>query len=392
MRNNPDVIQDYAYRALHVGTVAGKQLTRAFYGTPHKHSYYIGCSLGGRMGVKAAEQFPQDFDGIVAGAPALDFNHLQGERAMFYPITGPVGSKDYISHEQWAGLIHDEVLQQCDLIDGVKDGIIEVPNRCYFVPEALLCEAASSNRQLGECHDCLNWNQVQQLRKIYATPRAPDGSPIYARMNPGNEQYVIKDLIAGAPFSDSQDWFRYVVLNDSSWDAINYNSSLAVLADDLNPFNVRTWPDSLPDFKNRGAKMISYHGGQDNHITSLNTERFSDRLAAKDPHLHDYYRFFRISGMFHCQDGPGAFVFGQGGTNGAATGIPFDPQHNVLAAMVDWVERGNAPETLTGTKFVNDNVSLGVDYVKHHCLYPLAQTYIGGDPKDPDSWKCLASQ
>ncbi|KAK9442666.1 Tannase/feruloyl esterase [Metarhizium brunneum] len=384
--NNPDVIEDFSYRALHTGTVAGKLLTSQFYNKTLAHSYYIGCSLGGRMGVKAAEAFPGDYDGIVAGCPAVDFLHLQGARAMFYPITGPAGPSNFIRPELWTGLIHDEVLNQCDLLDGVKDGIIEVPDKCYFDPETLQCPMPWW--PFGNKDKCLNSQQVLQLRKIYATYKYPNGTLIFPRMNPGNEEQAIKKLFAGAPFSYSQDWFRYVVLNDSTWDAINYDSSLVAMADAQNPFDIRTFPDSLPAFKARGGKMISYHGGQDNQITMFNTERFWDHMAKEDRHLHDYYRFFRVSGMFHCNAGPGAWAFGQGG-GAPAAGIPFDPEKNVLAAIVAWVEGGSAPETLTGTKFVNDTVALGVDFRRRHCLYPKTQTYIGGNHKHASSWKCV---
>ncbi|KAK2590610.1 hypothetical protein QQS21_011712 [Conoideocrella luteorostrata] len=385
--NNPDVIQDFSYRALHTGTVAGKLLAEKYYEKPPAHSYYIGCSLGGRMGIKAAEAFPDDFDGIVAGSPAVDFLHLQGERAMFYPITGPAGSADFIRPELWTGLIHDEVLRQCDCLDGVKDGIIEVPSRCHFVPERLLCRP-SGYQELSNRRNCLNSAQIKQLNSIYAPYTAPDGSLIFPRMNPGNELEAVKKFFAGAPFSYSEDWFRYVVLNESKWDAINYNYTLAKMADDQNPFGIRTFPKALPAFKARGGKIIGFHGGQDNQITSFNTERFWDRMAKEDHGLHDYYRFFRISGMFHCNSGPGAWVLGQGG-GAAAKGIPFEPGQNVLAAMVAWVENGQAPESLTGTKFVNDTVSKGVDFQRHHCLYPKVQTYIGGNHKRASNWRCL---
>ncbi|TVY83045.1 putative feruloyl esterase B-2, partial [Lachnellula suecica] len=377
--NNPDILQDYAYRALHVGTATGKLLTEKFYSKAPSYSYYLGCSLGGRMGIKAAEAFPDDFDGIVAGCPAVDFNHLQGERAMFYTITGAVNSTDFITADQWTGLIHDEVLKQCNEIDGVKDGIIEVPDKCHFRPETLLCNEYKSL-------ECLNGEQVLQLKQIYATYLYPDGRLIFPRMNPGNEIMAATKFFAGSPFSYSEDWFRYVVLNDTTWNASLYNSSLAALADTQNPFNIRTFPGTLPTFKPRGGKIISYHGGQDNQITSFNTERFWNRMYRSDPNLQDYYRFFRISGMFHCSSGPGAWVIGQGG-GASAVGVLFERHQNVLAAMVEWVENGVAPETLVGTKFVNDSVALGIDFQRNHCLYPLEQTYVGGDYKQVSSWK-----
>ncbi|KAI8712008.1 Carboxylic ester hydrolase [Fusarium sp. LHS14.1] len=367
-------------RSLHTGTKAAKKIIRNFYNKDLSRSYYIGCSLGGRMSIKAAEAFPTDYDGIIAGAPAVDFNNLQGQRAMFYPITGPIGSPDFINAETWKGLIHDEILRQCDHLDGVEDGIIEIPNKCFFNPWALLCRRYEST-------NCLTFAQVKQVQEIYAPYTYPDGQLIFPRMNPGNEEQAVSKLLAGKPFSYSEDWFRYVVLNDPDWDAITYDRDLVRRADELNPFNIRTYPKTLPAFKERGGKILSYHGGQDNQITQFNTERFWDHTESVDPDLHDYFRFFRVSGMFHCNTGPGAWVIGQGG-GAPASGIPFDPQHNVLAAIVAWVEEGRIPETLTGTRFLDDDYTRGIDFQRDHCLYPREQTYIGGDHRKPSSWRC----
>ena len=313
------------------------------------------------MGIKAAEMYPNDYDGIVAGCPAVDFNNLQGERAMFFPITGAVGSPNFIDRDLWTGLIHDEVLRQCDAIDGVMDGIIEIPDRCHFNPDTLLCPASSTSSA------CLTKAQVDQLHKIYQTYKDSMGRLIFPRMNPGNEIMGAQKFFAGAPFSYSEDWFRYVVFNDSTWDPSTYNTADVKIANRQNPFDIRTYPRTLAKFKAKGSKIITYHGGQDNQITSFNSERFWDRMARADPDLHDYYRFFRISGMFHCNTGPGAWVLGQGG-GAPAQGIPFDPQQNVFAAIIAWVENGRVPESLTGTKFVNDSVSLGIDFQRRHCL------------------------
>lgn len=118
--------------------------------------------------------------------------------------------------------------------------------------------------------------------------------------------------------------------------------------------------------------MISYHGGQDNQITSFDTERFynyfSRATQATSDELDYFFRFFRVPGMFHCNSGPGAWVIGQEGGPGAA-GVPFTSAYNVLAAVVRWVENGTAVEDIVGTKFVNDTVSLGVDYQHRHCKY-----------------------
>ncbi|CAG1996813.1 unnamed protein product [Fusarium graminearum] len=380
MLNNLDVIKDFSYRSLHTGTESAKKIIKSFYGKKSAKNYYIGCSLGGRMGVKAAEAYPEDYDGIVAGAPAVDFNNLQGQRAMFYPITGNSTSANYIPLTTWTGLIHDEVLAQCDKIDGVKDGIIEVPDKCFFNPKKLLCKGSQTSK-------CLNSAQVKQLEKIYAPYTYPNGKLIFPRMNPGNELQAVSKLLAGKPFDYSVDWFRYVVYNDPEWDASTYSVDDVRNAEKLNPSDIRTYPKSLPAFKKRGGKLLSYHGGQDNQITQFNTHRFWNHMASADRSLHDYYRYFPISGMFHCSTGPGAWAIGQGG-GAPSAGVPFDPEHNVLAAIVAWVEKGNAPQSLTGTKFINDTYTDGVDFRRKHCLYPKTQTYIGGDPKKVTSWRC----
>lgn len=141
--------------------LAGKALTKLFYKKAHDESYYLGCSLGGRQGIKAAEIFPHDFDGLVAGSPALDFNNLVSWRASFLPITGSVYSSDFITPSTWTTLIHDEILYQCDGLDGVTDGIIEDPGFCDFRPEALLCTNSTTTH-------CLTLGQVRKVREIFS--------------------------------------------------------------------------------------------------------------------------------------------------------------------------------------------------------------------------------
>jgi feruloyl esterase len=182
---------------MHTNAVVGKEVTKLFYGKSHTKSYFLGCSQGGRQGIGAAEKFPDDFDGIVAGAPALDFNNLISWRASFYPITGPSSGPSFIKPEAWTGLIHDEVLRQCDGLDGVKDGIIEHPELCKFDPKTLeYCGDSTSN--------CLTSQQVDQVRKIFSPLTYEDGTIIYPGMQPGSEMKAIDRLYAGKPFSDSQ--------------------------------------------------------------------------------------------------------------------------------------------------------------------------------------------
>ena len=197
MYHNPDVITDYAWRSLHTSTRVGKKLTQLFYEKDHTKAYYLGCSLGGRQGMKAADMFPGDFDGIVAGSPALDFNNMQSWRANFFPITGSANSIGFIAQSLWKGLIHEEILTQCDGIDGLEDGIIEDPNLCHFRPEALLCANQTATV-------CLTASQVEVVRRIFSPFYGQRGKLIYPAMQPGSEILAAEKLYAGKPFSNSE--------------------------------------------------------------------------------------------------------------------------------------------------------------------------------------------
>lgn len=142
--NNTDVVEDFAIRSLHTGVVVGKEITKQFYGSSHKKSYYLGCSTGGRQGFKSVQTYPNDFDGVLAGSPALNFPSLDAWSAHFYPIFGDPGSPTFVSNALWA-VVNQEIMIQCDGIDGVVDGIIEDPELCRFRPEALQCSPNVTN-------------------------------------------------------------------------------------------------------------------------------------------------------------------------------------------------------------------------------------------------------
>ncbi|GKT61717.1 feruloyl esterase B [Colletotrichum tofieldiae] len=396
--DNEEVVIDFSWRALHVGVVAGKRLLQPLYKRAAAGSYFLGCSLGGRQGIKAVDMFPEDFDGVVAGAPAIDFNNLYSHRASFLPRTGAADSKDFITPTVWKTTIHKEVLRQCDRVDGVDDGIIEDPSLCKFDAETLLC----LNNLTAESTDCLSSKQVEVVRSIFSPTNDAQGNLFWPGMNPGSEVNAADGLYNGKPWAHSQNWFRYAVYNDPNWDASGYTLEKdGVFAEKKNPGDIKTNPSDLSAFKKRGGKLLIYHGQQDNQITSFRTPMFYDHLSQgmglDRAGMDQFTRFFRISGLSHCTTGPGAWLIGQGGAGGNAAAIadnlPFDRTHNVLAAIVDWVEDGVAPDTITGTKFVNDTVDLGVDYQRRHCRYPLRNTYKGDglDPKNVDSWTCTCS-
>jgi feruloyl esterase len=175
----------------------GKSLVEAFYSEPYSKSYYLGCSLGGRQGIGNAEKFPNDFDGIVAGAPGVDFNNLYSWRAHFFPITSANTSLDFIPATAWKTWIHDEVLRQCDTIDKVKDGIIEDPTLCKFDPSAILCKDNATEK-------CLSDLQVLQVKQVFSDYRYPSGELIFPAMQPGSEIGAADGLYAGSAFQYSE--------------------------------------------------------------------------------------------------------------------------------------------------------------------------------------------
>lgn len=385
--NNGDVVIDFAWRSLYTETIIGKAITTAYYSKTYTKSYYLGCSTGGRQGFKMAQDFPDLFDGIVAGAPAFAFNNLTSWSGHFFPITGTNTSDTFLPASKWA-LVSADVLRQCDALDGVTDGIIEDPTLCHYKPVTLQCLSTAKNTS-----SCLTAKQVETVTAIFADYYGENGALIFPRIQPGAEIADVSLVYGGTAFPYTADWFQFAVLNDSTWDPATLNSTYAAIASEINPGDIETWSGDLSAFKAHGGKLLHYHGQKDSIITSENSPRYYEHVATTmglaPQELDSFYRFFRIGGMDHCTGGNGAWSLGQR----AVSGNPYlDPQHNVLMRMVKWVETGAsaAPVSVTGVKFVNDTVSLGVDFERKHCKYPLRNKCV--DPenyKNPESWKCV---
>lgn len=349
---NSEVVADFAYRSVHTGVVVGKAITKAYYEGDYTKSYYLGCSTGGRQGFKEVQKFPNDFDGVVVGAPALAFNNLSSWSGSFYLYTGDNTSATFLSPDKWT-LVHNDILTQCDDLDGVADGIIEDPDLCYYEPVTLQCASDASDPST-----CLTGAQVETVRKVFS-PYWGWGADnqtalIFPRMQPGSELSDAFIYYNGQPFPYTEDWYRYAILEDPTWSAADLNSYYAALAADKNPSHIQTWKGDLSAYQKKGGKILHYHGQADSIITSTNSPRYydhvSETMGLSPSELDDFYRFFRISGMDHCSGGVGAWQIGQ--TTLGATSM-LDPQHNILLRMVDWVENGAAPETVTGVKYVN---------------------------------------
>lgn len=386
--NNPDVVEDFAYRAMHTGVVVGKAVAQAFYGAPHTKSYYLGCSTGGRQGFKAAQDFPDDFDGWVVGAPALAFTNLTAWSGKFYVDGGATNASTFVPLPMWP-LVHADILAQCDALDGYVDGILEDPSLCqYNISSALLCASAAA----ANATSCLTAPQAETVRKALSPLyNDQDGSLVYPAMQPGAELLAQYLYFNGQPFSFTTDWVRYALYNDPTWDPATLDSQDYTNLAAANQFNIQTWEGDLSAIQDKGAKILHYHGQEDYVISSFNSPRYyehvSETMGLDHTQLDDFYRFFRISGMGHCTGGPGASFIGQQITSNAT----LDPEGNVLTAMVQWVEQGIAPDTILGTAYVNETQASGeVAFQRRHCRYPRRNVYTGsGDPTLPDSWECV---
>ncbi|KAF3771135.1 tannase and feruloyl esterase [Cryphonectria parasitica EP155] len=387
--DNDEVVEDFAWRALHTGVVFGKEVSQLFYGQEHNKSYYFGCSTGGRQGFKEAQDFPDDFDGWVVGAPALAFANLSSWSGSFFAEEGTTNASTFVPLDMWP-VIHDDILDQCDGLDGYVDGIIEDAGICHYnVSDAILCSSSSA---ANASTACLTDVQANTVRKIFSPViNDEDGSLVFPAMQPGSELEAAYIYYTGSAFIYTSDWYRYAVYDDPTWNPATLSSADYTAASRQNPFNIQTWNGNLSAVQSKGSKILQYHGQQDPIITSYNSPRYyehvSQTMGLNASQLDDFYRFFRISGMGHCSGGPGATFIGQGITSNAT----LDPEGNVLTAMVRWVEEGVAPDTILGTAYVNESQATGeVAFQRRHCRYPYRNEYSGsGDPTDPDSWNCV---
>jgi feruloyl esterase len=358
---HPEKLVDFGYRSVHEMTLTARQVLSAFYDEGPKRSYWNGCSAGGRQGLKEAQQFPGDYDGIVAGAPALDWT---GRAAQSMRVGQAVHDEaGHLGREEFS-LIHDAVLAQCDADDGVKDGVIENPRRCRFDPGSLVCKGSDTTR-------CLTPAQVNTARLIYsAAPNPKTGRDITA-LEPGSE-LGWTTWGGPQPFAIGLDHFRDVVFKDPSWDSRQFNFDRDIVkAEEVDAGTINALDPNLKPFFDRGGRLIQYHGWSDPQISPGNSVQYYERVlqgpagtAAKNS-----YRLFMVPGMAHCSGGEGPSTF------------------DALSALEQWVEHGTAPGQLVAS-LVRDGK---VVRTRPLCPYPEVAVYSGtGSTDDAGSFSCKA--
>jgi feruloyl esterase len=394
---HPEKLIDFGHRAVHQTSVQSKAIIRAFYGREPERSYFVGCSDGGREALMEAQRYPEDFQGILAGAPANNWSHLftafvWNERAL-------LATPDSAIPPAKLPIIQRAVLAACDGRDGVRDGLLENPLTCTFDPGVLVCTG-------GDGPDCLTMPQVEALKKIYEGPRNPRtqerifvGQPVGTEAVPGGwAAWITPAKPAGAiQFAFGNSYYGAAVFEDPKWDFRTLDFDRDVSIGDAKAGHVlnATNPD-LRSFRAGGGRLIQYHGWGDAAIPASSSieyyesvrtfmSRYPDARTPANPPTEDFYRLFLVPGMGHCGGGAGPNSFG----NGANRSMAGDPERDIFTALERWVERGEAPIRIIGSGTAADDPTKPL--TRPLCPYPQVAQYRGsGDVNDASNFACVA--
>gem|GEM_PF-262160 len=364
MRDHPELIPDFSYRAIHMMTVDAKAIIQAYYGQASQYSYFTGCSGGGQQGMMEAQRFPEDYDGIVAGAPANYRTHSwPGE---FWPAFVTHRSEANTIPQAKLPLIHQAALAACDANDGINDNLISNPLTCNFNPAVLLCPGVDSP-------DCLTAGEIDSLVKIYSSVYDPtSGEQFWPGLEPGSELgWMGWGSLLPDPWVLSLAYFKYMIFPeypDWQWQSFDFTDAqdFALLTDAdayygpiLNADN-----PNLSAFESLGGKLIIYHGWADQQIAPRNSINYYNSVVSfmgNESTTQEFLRLFLVPGMMHCGRGTGPRIF------------------NTLAAMRMWVEQGIAPAAMASA-----------DQTRLLCPYPQSARYKGiGDVNNPNNYECV---
>lgn len=361
---HPEKVADFGWRAVHEMTVAAKRIIDAHYGAAPKLSYWNGCSAGGRQALKEAQRFPADYDGIIAGAPGLDWTG----RAAMALHAAQVLERNEAARLPAAkrALLHGAVLEACDARDGAKDGLLENPEQCGFDPASLECRN-------GDGSQCLTAAQVATARMLYAPARNPSSGRAIAGLARGSELGWTDLGWTASARATGLDQFRFLVFQNESWDATGFSFDRDLArAEEADANTLNALDPNLGPFIARGGKLIQYHGWSDPQISPGNSTQYyrqvADALGGAGK-IHGAYRLFMAPGMGHCGGGEGPNSF------------------DMLAAIEDWVERGKAPDRVVASRSEGGKVVR----TRPLCPYPQVARYSGsGSVDDAANFTCAA--
>lgn len=370
--DRPDREVNFGHRAVHVTAEAAKTVVRLYYGRDIEHSYFVGCSRGGGQGMMSSQRYPDDFDGIVAGAPAYDWTGLgalfiQTQQAL-YPDPADL-STPAITPEV-AKVIEDAILGACDGLDGVDDGIMTDPLACEFDPTTISGLTPAQRRAV----------QVIYGGAMVGDRRVYPGFPFGGETDPAGWTTWITGggnrFGPGTPslhYAFGTQMHKYIIFDDPSFDYATFDFSDPLSWEEQTRRAARilnaTETDLTP-FKTAGGKLILWNGLSDPAIPATGTIRYYEAVAAGDAEVDDYVRMFMLPGVLHCAGGPGPDVI------------------DWINAITSWVEEGEAPERLIASKLIEGEVEMQ----RPVCAYPAKAVYDGaGDAKREESFECVAN-
>lgn len=370
---NTALLVNFASRSVHDMTVLGKAVTARYYGRPAAYSYWNGCSGGGRQGLMEAQQYPDDYDGILAGAPAIGWPRLL--MSMQWPQIVMREAATYLTPCEFEAVTAATV-KACDADDGVADGVINEPARCEFDPRELVGTTIECD---GE-QQTLTETDAEVIRRIQRGPVSGDeslwpGLPLGASFATlAATTRLPSGEVIGAPFYLPDTWIRYFVTRNPDFDTstMTHRDFIRLFQQSSDTFGpiIGTDNPNLNRFSRSGGKLLVWHGLADQLITatgSINYRRQVERVMGGAQQTDRFFRLFLAPGVDHCAGGAGP--------------SPTDP----LASLVDWVERGKAPDTIPA---MTTNAA-GETVTRNLCRYPQISTYDGvGDPTTASSYRC----
>src|SRR5262245_54973401 len=346
MVGHPEKLVDFEERAVHEMTVAAKAIAAAYYGNAPRRAYFNGCSTGGRQALTEAQRYPLDFDAIVAGAPA-NFAKRQTFGQIWLWQATHQNEASLLTTEKYA-VLHKAVVEQCDVLDGVNDGVLENPTKCTFDPKVVQCKGA-------EGPDCLTARQVEAARKIYAgASHAKTREPLYPGLQPGSENGW-NSSVAARPVGYAEDFFKYIVFKDEKWDPKSLNYDADIVTTDRTATGLNAVDADLLKFTSRGGKLLIYHGWSDPGIPPSNSVNYYRSVLKATPGASASVRLFMVPGMGHCGGGDGTSTF------------------DMVAAVDNWVETKMGPVTIPASKTMDGKVVR----TRPLCAFPAVATYKG---------------
>jgi feruloyl esterase len=359
---HPEKLVDFGYRAVHETAVQSKATIDAAYGSAPRFSYFVGCSGGGRQGFMEAQRYPQDFDGIIAGAPG--YNRTDQSFQLVYASQATHrDAASFIPPEKY-GVLHRAALEVCDGGDGLVDGLIGDPMRCRFDPAVTACSGVDGP-------NCLTHAQVQAAKKIYAPIMNPHtGEQLFPGVEPGSEPRWTVNAGGPRPLGMSDDLFKYVVFKDPTWDFRTLDVAKHLdLARKADGGTVSATSPNIRPFLDRGGKLLIYHGWGDTNVPPRSSVNYHAKLVETlgTGQVDRSVRLYMAPGMGHCGGGEGPNVF------------------DALTAMEEWREQGKAPAEILASKVTDDKVVR----TRPLCPYPQIARYKGtGSVDDARNFVC----